>query len=236
MFVFSTFSSMICATMLVVSINEKTAKSVNVIFASFYIHATFLSLRCQSVWLRSKFNAGIISQILLTFHMIKKLLDLARSRGEAVIVDSETGEMFELRPLEDEFDGFLPDFSDFEEVDSEDPFADSAAAWDAPEQSELEAEQDEVPDTEKIAEFSQDFGIPASHAADLTDEDLIAKIDRDIEEWKKQQELAQSAEKSAKNTNPVADLNDLTLTPVQEPAQQAEVQPGEEQFYIEPVE
>lgn len=168
--------------------------------------------------------------------MIKKLLDIVRSKGEVVIVDSETGEMFEMRPVMDEFEDFIPDFSDFEEVDSEDSFADSAASWDVAEEPVFEISDVEVEKPAKMPEFSQDFGVPASSNADLTDEDLIAKIDRDIEEWKKQQAMAESAPKRSKNESSGSDLNDLTLTPVQEPSAQAEVVPGEEQFYIEPVE
>ncbi len=168
--------------------------------------------------------------------MLKKLLDLARSRGEAVIVDSETGELFELRPLMEDFEDFVPDFSDFVEDEGEDPFADAPSIWSESEDAAEQTPEISFSESNNMAEMSQNFGVPASSNADLTDEDLIAKIDRDIEEWKRQQQLAQNATQSVEKSSPVADLNDLTLTPVQEPSAQAEVTPGEEQFYIEPVE
>jgi len=193
--------------------------------------------------------------------MFQKLLNLAKKRGEIVVVDPETGEPFILKPLEDEMEDFVPDLSNFEWEDNDDdtdidnlPIGSPAEDW-LPEAGvdEMNDETVEIPGLEPTPSFVEaagdrswekpvfepDFSVEeptpvAEETPGLTDQGLIDKIDRDIAKWKAEQKMTEVSEE--KSAGAVVSLDDLTLAPLPGEEVASEAGETEEKFYIEPVE
>ena len=113
------------------------------------------------------------------------------------------------------------------------PFSSEVAPWDLP------ADSAEISAEGTVFDTPSPRPSPLKGEGDteaLTDQGLIAKIDRDIERWKAEQDAQDRVQEgaSARVQQEINPLDELTLTPV--PGQESEAGDTEEKFYIEPVE
>lgn len=170
--------------------------------------------------------------------MFERIFSLIRKTGDRVImVDPETDEAFVLLPLstyEELIEGEECADSNCENCSCEHQEGENAALdeeWGSPwQQHESDYPLPGALDRREEEEDQKQ----ASEAPDLTENQLIDKINHDIALWKAEQEaMAHSKEEEGGKEDAGALLDQITLSPV--PEQESAGKEGEEKFYIEPV-